>query len=40
MTPDQQFQITLQTQGRLTDVKEFEKHRGARQPGRLHGAGQ
>jgi HAE1 family hydrophobic/amphiphilic exporter-1 len=24
MTPDQQFQITLQTQGRLTDVKEFE----------------
>ena len=25
MTPDQQFQITLQTQGRLTDVKEFEK---------------
>ena len=25
MTPDQQFQITLQTQGRLADVKEFEK---------------
>ena len=24
MTPDQQFQITLQTQGRLADVKEFE----------------
>jgi len=24
MTPDQQFQITLQTQGRLTDVAEFE----------------
>ncbi|MCG6859819.1 MAG: multidrug efflux RND transporter permease subunit [Chromatiaceae bacterium] len=24
MTPDQQFQITLQTQGRLTDVDEFE----------------
>lgn len=24
MTPDQQFQITLQTQGRLSDVKEFE----------------
>jgi multidrug efflux pump len=24
MTGDQQFQITLQTQGRLTDVKEFE----------------
>ncbi|EXJ14349.1 efflux RND transporter permease subunit [Imhoffiella purpurea] len=24
MTPDQQFQITLQTQGRLTDVSEFE----------------
>ena len=25
MAPDQQFQITLQTQGRLADVKEFEK---------------
>ncbi len=25
MTPDQQFQITLQTQGRLTDPAEFEK---------------
>jgi HAE1 family hydrophobic/amphiphilic exporter-1 len=24
MTPDQQFQITLQTKGRLTDVSEFE----------------
>jgi len=24
MTPDQQFQITLQTQGRLTDVDQFE----------------
>ncbi|EIC21543.1 efflux RND transporter permease subunit [Thiorhodovibrio frisius] len=24
MTPDQQFQITLQTQGRLTDASEFE----------------
>ncbi len=24
MTPDQQFQITLQTQGRLTDAAEFE----------------
>ncbi len=24
MTPDQQFQITLQTQGRLSDVEEFE----------------
>jgi HAE1 family hydrophobic/amphiphilic exporter-1 len=24
MTPDQQFQISLQTQGRLTDVKQFE----------------
>ncbi|NEV63773.1 efflux RND transporter permease subunit [Thiorhodococcus minor] len=24
MTPDEQFQITLQTQGRLTDVTEFE----------------
>jgi HAE1 family hydrophobic/amphiphilic exporter-1 len=25
MTPDQQFQITLQTQGRLTDAAEFER---------------
>ncbi|WPL15380.1 Efflux pump membrane transporter BepG [Thiorhodovibrio winogradskyi] len=25
MTPDQQFQISLQTQGRLTDTSEFEK---------------
>ena len=25
MTPDQQFQITLQTQGRLSDVSEFEQ---------------
>jgi hydrophobic/amphiphilic exporter-1 (mainly G- bacteria), HAE1 family len=25
MTPDQQFQITLQTQGRLTDTAEFER---------------
>ena len=33
--PDQQFQLTIQTKGRLTTVEEFESRRRAGQSGRL-----
>ena len=33
--PDQQFQLTIQTKGRLSTVEEFEQHRRSRQSRRL-----
>ena len=40
LAADQQFQLTITTQGRLTEAEAVREHHRASQPGRLGGAGQ